>query len=107
MVVTDPASSMLAQQLGRPLEPNKSGLQEQSSAGSHGAGVGVAPGGVPIGVHQELPDNVAAELEKLEQESGDPAAEGDGSELADLGLADDDELLGMGADFNILEYADP
>ena len=62
---------------------------------------------MPIGVHQELPDNVADELEKLEQESGDAAAEGDVSELADLGLADDDELLGMGADFNILEYADP
>jgi len=49
--------------------------------------------------HQELPDNVTAELEKLEQEH-------EQGELPDLAM-DDDELLGMGADFNILEYADP
>jgi hypothetical protein len=53
--------------------------------------------------HQELPESVTAELEKLEQEHNDGCVE---SDLVDLGV-DDDELLGMGADFNILEYADP
>jgi histone-lysine N-methyltransferase MLL3 len=57
--------------------------------------------------HQELPDSVTAELEKLEQEQhNDAVVDGDPGELVDLGM-DDDELLGMGADFNILEYADP
>ncbi|XP_044258429.1 histone-lysine N-methyltransferase 2C-like isoform X2 [Tribolium madens] len=55
---------------------------------------------------QEIPDNVTAELEKLEQENGTmPDLPG-----VDIlgGLDDDDELLAeMGADFNILEYADP
>lgn len=56
--------------------------------------------------HQELPDSVTEELEKLEQEhNSDHGVEGEPSELADLGM-DDDELLGMGDDFNILEYAD-
>lgn len=78
--------------------------------------VSTAPDNVPTSVspataasmadHQELPDSVTEELEKLEQEhNGDHGVEGEASELADLGM-DDDELLGMGDDFNILEYAD-
>ncbi|XP_038110096.1 histone-lysine N-methyltransferase 2C isoform X3 [Culex quinquefasciatus] len=61
----------------------------------------------------EIPDSVSAELEKLEQE--DNAGIGEVEGVGDIfgGLADDDdELLDsltaeMGADFNILEYADP
>lgn len=76
---------------------------------------------------QEIPDNVTAELEKLEQETGTIVElHGVSDILGGLG-EDDDELLGghylfnflilrliliiflaeMGADFNILEYADP
>lgn len=61
----------------------------------------------------EIPDNVTAELEKLEDENaGMGEVEGVGDILGDLGEDDDDELLNsltaeMGADFNILEYADP
>lgn len=61
----------------------------------------------------EIPDSVSAELEKLEQEdnTGMGEVEGVGDILGGLG-DDDDELLDsltaeMGADFNILEYADP
>lgn len=56
---------------------------------------------------QEIPDNVTAELEKLEQENGMVEVEGVGDILG--GLADDDDelLAEMGNDFNILEYADP
>lgn len=62
---------------------------------------------------QEIPDNVTAELEKLEHENAVMSeVEGVGDLLGDLGEDDDDELLNsltaeMGADFNILEYADP
>lgn len=62
---------------------------------------------------QEIPDNVTAELEKLEHENSVMSeVEGVGDLLGDLGEDDDDELLNsltaeMGADFNILEYADP
>ena len=109
--------------------------------GAHGM---VRPPVIPTGVNEtnvnapepsEIPDNVTAELEKLEQE-GAPLGEVEGVSaiLGDLG-DDDDELLGnlntnlfnfffpitskfleflffeftaeMGADFNILEYADP
>lgn len=56
----------------------------------------------------EIPDNVTAELEKLEQE-GAPMVEVEGVSaiLGDLGDDDDELLAEMGADFNILEYADP
>lgn len=56
----------------------------------------------------EIPDNVTAELEKLEQE-GAPMGEVEAvSAILDDLTDDDDELLAeMGADFNILEYADP
>ncbi|CAD6215553.1 GSCOCG00000363001-RA-CDS [Cotesia congregata] len=56
----------------------------------------------------EIPDNVTAELEKLEQE-GAPMVEveGVGAILGDLADDDDELLAEMGADFNILEYADP
>ncbi|CAB3379589.1 Hypothetical predicted protein [Cloeon dipterum] len=47
---------------------------------------------------QEIPPHLAEEIEKLEQEGV--------SSLLELG-DDDDELLGLGADFNILLYADP
>lgn len=61
----------------------------------------------------EIPDNVTAELEKLEDENAAIGeVEGVGDILGDLGEDDDDELLNsltaeIGADFNILEYADP
>ncbi|XP_024945171.1 histone-lysine N-methyltransferase 2C isoform X3 [Cephus cinctus] len=56
----------------------------------------------------EIPDNVTAELEKLEQE-GAPMVEVEGVSaiLGDLADDDDELLAEMGADFNILEYADP
>lgn len=137
-------SSMLAQQLGRPLNagvavssPQLSPHHSMHSAAAAMAaaaqahhqqqqqhqqqGSPVVPGtptdSIPTSVspavsaaamadHQELPDSVTEELEKLEQEhSGEHGVEGEPSELADLGM-DDDELLGMGDDFNILEYAD-
>lgn len=74
--------------------------QAQSTSGAEGA--------------SEIPDSVSAELEKLEQEdnTGIGEVEGVGDDiLGGLG-DDDDELLDsltaeMGADFNILEYADP
>lgn len=79
---------------------------------------------------QEIPDNVTAELEKLEQETGMMSifrflwtlweicgSFGVSGTMAELqgvseilgGLGDDDDelLAEMGADFNILEYADP
>lgn len=122
-IISSP-SSMLAQQLGRPLQQplaqnppdmiagqssmqtqqtnpmsqqqmSATSLPEPSNLGSHPSD------------HQELPDSVTAELEKLEQEQHNENNQDlESSELADLGM-DDDELLGMGADFNILEYADP
>lgn len=61
----------------------------------------------------EIPDAVTAELEKLEQDDSTVMGEveGVGDILGGLG-DDDDDLLDsltadMGADFNILEYADP
>ncbi|CAH0559006.1 unnamed protein product [Brassicogethes aeneus] len=55
---------------------------------------------------QEIPDNVTAEIEKLEQENGTMTEFTSVGDI--LGLDDDDMLLDeMGADFNILEYADP
>lgn len=57
-----------------------------------------------------IPDSVTAELEKLEQDEN-AGMDGVGDILGGLG-DDDDDLLDsltaeMGADFNILEYADP
>lgn len=58
--------------------------------------------------NQEIPDSVTAELEKLEQEGGGMVeVEGVGDILGGLGEDDDELLAEMGADFNILEYADP
>ncbi|KAL3280233.1 hypothetical protein HHI36_017729 [Cryptolaemus montrouzieri] len=57
---------------------------------------------------QEIPDNVTAELEKLEQETGTMVElQGVSDILGGLGEDDDELLAEMGADFNILEYADP
>ncbi|KAF6206908.1 hypothetical protein GE061_018144 [Apolygus lucorum] len=58
---------------------------------------------------EKIPDSVTAELEKLEQEGGSIAeAEAVSAILGDLVEDDDDALLAeMGADFNILAYADP
>lgn len=57
---------------------------------------------------QEIPDNVTAELEKLEQETGTMVElQGVSEILGGLGDDDDELLAEMGADFNILEYADP
>ncbi|XP_050538533.1 histone-lysine N-methyltransferase 2D-like isoform X4 [Daktulosphaira vitifoliae] len=59
--------------------------------------------------NEEMPDGVSEELEKLQQE-GDShnIGEVDGVNALLGDLDDDDELLAeMGADFNILEYADP
>lgn len=57
-----------------------------------------------------IPDSVTAELEKLEQDEN-VAMDGVGDILGGLGDDDDDFLNsltdGLGADFNILEYADP
>ncbi|XP_043479344.1 histone-lysine N-methyltransferase 2C-like isoform X5 [Leptopilina heterotoma] len=57
----------------------------------------------------EIPDNVTAELEELEQEREAPLGEVESVSaiLGDLGEDDDELLAEMGADFNILEYADP
>lgn len=83
----------------------------------------------PTSGEQEIPDNVTAELEKLEQDGTMVELQGVGDLLGGL-PEDDDELLGnpfrlsavrrrsvsltfliylaeMGNDFNILEYADP
>ncbi|XP_063990116.1 histone-lysine N-methyltransferase 2C-like isoform X3 [Diachasmimorpha longicaudata] len=62
----------------------------------------------PTSEASEIPDNVTAELEKLEQE-GAPMVEVEGVSaiLGDLAEDDDELLAEMGADFNILEYADP
>lgn len=81
---------------------------QQAAAVQAQAGQQPAPDG-----SSEIPDSVSAELEKLEQE--DNAGIGEVEGVGDIfgGLADDDdELLDsltaeMGADFNILEYADP
>ncbi len=129
------SSSMLAQQLGRPLNsvgggrvlqiqspgnpthgpahstgpPHGMQVMQQMNSGEVDCGQPVVSGHGPMTAseHQELPDSVTAELEKLEQEQhNDAVVDGDPGELVDLGM-DDDELLGMGADFNILEYADP
>ncbi|CAH1176242.1 unnamed protein product [Phaedon cochleariae] len=55
-----------------------------------------------------IPDNVTAELEKLEQETGTMVElQGVSEILGGLGDDDDELLAEMGADFNILEYADP
>lgn len=68
--------------------------------------------GIPIDA-EGIPDSVTAELEKLEQDEN-VGMEGVGEDLGILGgLGDDDDDLldsltaDMGADFNILEYADP
>lgn len=56
---------------------------------------------------QEIPDNVTAELEKLEQENGGMVEVEGVGDILGLGEDDDELLAEMGADFNILEYADP
>jgi histone-lysine N-methyltransferase MLL3 len=123
---------MLAQQLGRPLQPVNQHVQPPPVDAMAGQVQGQAPvhSQAPVNVntlqqqmnasslqetsltsnlpsdHQELPDSVTAELEKLEQEQhNDHNQDAETSDLADLGM-DDDEFLGM-EDFNILEYADP
>lgn len=89
------ATALLAQRLVRnDSKPDESGSGEQETESN------------------EIPDNVTAELEKLEQENNAIGeVEGVGDILGGLG-EDDDELLDsltadMGVDFNILEYADP
>lgn len=83
-------------------------LQKQQAAAA-----AAGPGAVSDSDTPEIPDNVTAELEKLEDENGVMGeVEGVGDLLGDLGEDDDDELFNsltaeMGADFNILEYADP
>lgn len=93
---TTPAGASVVQPGGTMAQPN---APSQSQPGPEGA--------------SEIPDSVSAELEKLEQEdnTGIGEVEGVGDILGGLG-DDDDELLDsltaeMGADFNILEYADP
>lgn len=56
---------------------------------------------------QEIPDSVTAELEQLEQEGGGMVEVEGVADLLGLGDDDDELLAEMGADFNILEYADP
>lgn len=62
-------------------------------------------------VGTEIPDNVTAELEKLEQEENVAIGEveGVGDILGGLGEDDDELIKSLTAemDFNILEYADP
>ncbi|KAG8236511.1 hypothetical protein J437_LFUL012797 [Ladona fulva] len=74
------------------------------SPGSAAAALSVAAA-APSADTQEIPESVTAELEKLEQDGG-MEVEGVGGILGDIG-DDDEELLEMGNDFNILEYADP
>lgn len=79
----------------------------------HSAAAAAGPDAATDSDTPEIPDNVTAELEKLEDENGVMGeVEGVGDLLGDLGEDDDDELFNsltaeMGADFNILEYADP
>ncbi|XP_030747248.1 uncharacterized protein LOC115875851 [Sitophilus oryzae] len=93
-----------------PLAQRPSGvIQRPSLAVSQSSvmGGGAAASGDPSG-EQEIPDNVTAELEKLEQETGTMAElQGVSEILGGLGDDDDELLAEMGADFNILEYADP
>lgn len=101
------------------MQPGQVIQQRLSHQGMQSIG-GISQGTVETGVAQptdsdtqEIPDNVTAELEKLEHENAVMGeVEGVGDLLGDLGEDDDDELLNsltaeMGADFNILEYADP
>ncbi|XP_046742436.1 histone-lysine N-methyltransferase 2C-like isoform X3 [Diprion similis] len=68
----------------------------------------VTEASAPTTEASEIPDNVTAELEKLEQESAPMVeVEGVSAILGDLADDDDELLAEMGADFNILEYADP
>ncbi|XP_023312429.1 histone-lysine N-methyltransferase 2C isoform X6 [Anoplophora glabripennis] len=71
--------------------------------------VTTAAGAPENNVNEEgIPDNVTAELEKLEQETGTMVElQGVSDILGGLGDDDDELLAEMGADFNILEYADP
>lgn len=61
--------------------PQQSGVSNQSHPTEHSA------------TEQEIPDNVTAELEKLEQEGSMVELQGVGDILGGLG-DDDDELLG-------------
>lgn len=59
---------------------------------------------VPLQGDATTADKVAEELQKLEKESESHTDQKLNEQDDDL---DDDELLGLGNDFNILEYADP
>lgn len=95
------------------MQQNIQGVQVNSQPQTSGENIQV-----PTTVHQAghptdaegIPDSVTAELEKLEQDEN-VGMDGVGDILGGLG-DDDDDLLDsltaeMGADFNILEYADP
>ncbi|XP_062699817.1 histone acetyltransferase KAT6A-like [Aedes albopictus] len=107
--------ALLAQRLageGDAHVPTASGAPANSPAVAQGTAQQTQPTSGGEGA-SEIPDSVSAELEKLEQEdnTGIGEVEGVGDILGGLG-DDDDELLDsltaeMGADFNILEYADP
>lgn len=84
---------------------------QQNIQTPHAAPNDSLPSAIPQPADGEgIPDSVTAELEKLEQDEN-VAMDGVGDILGGLG-DDDDDLLDsltaeMGADFNILEYADP
>ena len=90
-----PGGQMTNQRTGNVTDENIQGSQSQLNQN--------------VGDAEGIPDSVTAELEKLEQDEN--AVMGEVDILGGLG-DDDDDLLDsltaeMGADFNILEYADP
>jgi [histone H3]-lysine4 N-trimethyltransferase MLL3 len=109
-------TSIIATNQGQMMpQQNQNVMSMQQSIQNSGA-VHAAPNeAIPTAVTQPadgegIPDSVTAELEKLEQDEN-VAMDGVGDILGGLG-DDDDDLLDsltaeMGADFNILEYADP
>lgn len=93
------------------IQSGQANAQPQSSGGNENIQVPttVNQAGNPTDA-EGIPDSVTAELEKLEQDEN-VGMDGVGDILGGLG-DDDDDLLDsltaeMGADFNILEYADP
>lgn len=106
-------NSLLAQRIqsGQHIIPQQNIQANPQSQTNEGAQVASAVGQAnPQADAEGIPDSVTAELEKLEQDEN-VGMDGVGDILGGLG-DDDDDLLDsltadMGADFNILEYADP
>lgn len=95
-----------------PVTINSQNIEQQQRLSENKQNVIVSSSSSPSGgpnsaETQEIPDNVTAELEKLEQENGGMVEVEGVSDILGLGEDDDELLAEMGADFNILEYADP